>query len=115
MSSASYDNSMSFDSMMYELQRVMYIETIINEDLKKLAVSYVNGLDATDTDFSNTTYDIDISVNNKFNVTCDDLKMTYKELLPRFINQITLISPNEIINENDVGCYLDYYSMLLGS
>lgn len=92
-----------FDDILHEIEKITYIENLINEDLQYLSMCYLENKTV------NLMYLNRICENVKYDVTFDDLKRSSKFMLPRFITTICKISPFVNVDEQKLWSYLQMY------
>ena len=103
------------DDILFEIKKIEYIENIISHDLDRLAYYYLKSCDTEIMLFPKNLKCTDLlnmcnNIDNVYNINIHDLKKPLKELIPRFVNHITRIDPNEYLDENRMFTYLTYYS-----
>ena len=106
------------DDIMYEINRIAQIELILENDLKQLATCYLKSSDTESMLFPKILSSSHLSIsnthkNNPYNLQLTDIQKPLKELLPRFVSQITKLDQSEPLDENRIYAYLTYYSGLI--
>ena len=92
-----------FDDILFEIEKIAYVENLINEDLRYLSMCFLENKPV------NLMHLNRICENLKYDVTFDDLNHSSKIMLPRFITTIYKISPFANVDEQKLWSYLQMY------
>ena len=92
-----------FDDILFEIEKIAYVENLINEDLRYLSMCYLENKPV------NLMHTNRICENLKYDVTFDELKQSLKVMLPRFTRTLYEISPFADIDEQKLWFYLQMY------